>query len=95
MGPLVRFEYPINDSTIQVRQIRGATPSPDGKKLAFTALDRLWVMDLTGCPAGGLHAEAGDDGQRRRAFAGLVARRRVSRLGDVDGSGRRRHARRA
>ena len=53
MGPLVRFEYPINDSTIQVRQIRGAAPSPDGKRLAFTALDRLWLVDLAGCPAAG------------------------------------------
>ena len=28
------------------QQIRDARPSPDGKRLAFTALDRLWVMDL-------------------------------------------------
>ena len=57
MGPLVRFEYPINDSTLLVRQIRGAAPSPDGKRLAFTALDRLWTMDLTGCPATGCVAK--------------------------------------
>ena len=50
LGPLVKFEYEVNDSTLTVRQIRGARPSPDGRRLAFTALDRLWVMDLTGCP---------------------------------------------
>lgn len=49
LGELVRFEYPVNDSVLTVRQIRGARPSPDGKRLAFSALDRLWIMDL---PAG-------------------------------------------
>lgn len=46
MGPLARFEYPVNDSTMIVRQVRGARPSPDGKRIAFTALDKLYVMDL-------------------------------------------------
>jgi Tol biopolymer transport system component/imidazolonepropionase-like amidohydrolase len=46
MGPLSRFEYSINDSTMLVRQIRGARPSPDGRRVAFTALDKLYVMDL-------------------------------------------------
>src|SRR4029453_15223657 len=32
--------------TLPVRQIRGARPSPNGKQLVFTALDRLWIMDL-------------------------------------------------
>ena len=42
-APLAKFEYPINDSTLTVAQIRGAAPSPDGKRLAFTALDKLWI----------------------------------------------------
>ncbi|MGE0556430.1 MAG: amidohydrolase, partial [Gemmatimonadales bacterium] len=46
IGDLVRFEYPVNDSVLTVRQIRGARPSPDGRRLAFTALDHLWLMDL-------------------------------------------------
>jgi Tol biopolymer transport system component len=46
MGPLVRSTYEINDSTLTVNQIRNARPSPDGRRLAFTALDKLWVMDL-------------------------------------------------
>ena len=50
VGPEVRFEYPIEDTpTFTVKQIRDAVPSPDGSRLAFTALDRLYVMDL---PAG-------------------------------------------
>jgi Tol biopolymer transport system component len=46
LGPLVRFDYALNDSTLTVHQIREARPSPNGRRLAFTALDRLWVMDL-------------------------------------------------
>ena len=46
LGDLVRFEYRVNDSVLTVRQIRGARPSPDGKRLVFSALDHLWTMDL-------------------------------------------------
>ena len=46
LGPLVKFDYPVNDSTLTVSQIRGARPSPDGSQLAFTALDRLWIATL-------------------------------------------------
>jgi imidazolonepropionase-like amidohydrolase/Tol biopolymer transport system component len=45
-GPAVHFTYPIADSaTFTVKQIRDAVPSPDGRQLAFVALDRLYVMD--------------------------------------------------
>ena len=46
LGPLVKFDYPVNDSTLTVSQIRGARPSPDGARLVFTALDRLWIGTL-------------------------------------------------
>ncbi len=46
MGPLVKFEYPMDDSVLTVKQIRNARPSPDGKRLVFSALDKLWLMDL-------------------------------------------------
>jgi Tol biopolymer transport system component/imidazolonepropionase-like amidohydrolase len=46
LGPELDFDYPVSDDpTFTVKQIRDATPSPDGQRLAFTALDRLWVMD--------------------------------------------------
>jgi Tol biopolymer transport system component len=48
LGPLALFDYPYNDSTLTVHQIRDPRPSPDGRRIAFTALDRLWVMDLPG-----------------------------------------------
>ncbi|HZI29938.1 MAG TPA: amidohydrolase family protein [Gemmatimonadaceae bacterium] len=47
MGPLSRFQYAIAD-TFLVRQIRDAVPSPDVKRLAFTALDKLYLSDLSG-----------------------------------------------
>jgi len=46
LGPLVKFDYPIEDEKLKVSQIRGARPSPDGRRIAFTTLDRLWIADL-------------------------------------------------
>ncbi|HEX6057604.1 MAG TPA: amidohydrolase family protein [Gemmatimonadaceae bacterium] len=46
LGPVVSFDYPVNDSVLTVSQIRGARPSPDGRRLVFTALDKLWIMDV-------------------------------------------------
>ena len=46
MGPRLAFKYPVSDSAYgQASQIRDAAPSPDGRKLVFTVLDRLYVMD--------------------------------------------------
>ncbi len=46
-GPSVEFKYPITDDKEMVAtQIRDAAISPDGKKIAFTALNRLYTMDL-------------------------------------------------
>lgn len=48
MGPSVAdFKYPIkDDKNMVVTQIRDAVVSPDGKQVAFTALNRLYTMDL-------------------------------------------------
>ena len=49
LGPLVEFDYPIEDTpTFTVRQIRDAVPSPEGARISFTALDRLWVANADG-----------------------------------------------
>jgi len=46
MGPELDFDYPISDAPqYTARQIRNAVPSPSGDRLAFTVLDRLYVMD--------------------------------------------------
>ncbi len=47
LGPLLQFKYPIEDSEeMLATQIRDAVPSPDGKQLAFTALNKLYIQDL-------------------------------------------------
>ena len=47
LGPMVSFKYPIDDAPeALVTQIRDAKPSPDGKQIVFTALNRLYIMDL-------------------------------------------------
>jgi Tol biopolymer transport system component/imidazolonepropionase-like amidohydrolase len=47
IGPEVKFAYPIaDDATFVVKQIQHPSASPDGRRLAFSALDRLYVMDL-------------------------------------------------
>ena len=61
MGPLAKFDYPVNDSVLTVSQIRGARPSPDGSRLVFAALDRLWIADLPSTnPTDSTHAEIAD-----------------------------------
>jgi imidazolonepropionase-like amidohydrolase/Tol biopolymer transport system component len=50
LGPKLAFNYRVADSSeFLVRQIRDAVPSPDGRQLAFVAMDDLYVMDF---PAG-------------------------------------------
>lgn len=52
LGPRLSFKYPISDQKeVAVTQIRDAVPSPDGTRLAFTALNRLYVMELPNGPA--------------------------------------------
>ncbi len=46
MGPLSHFEYRVDTApTFTAHQIRDAVPSPDGKRLAFASMDKLYVMD--------------------------------------------------
>ena len=62
VGPRLKFEYPIEDAaTFTVKQMRDPAVSPDGKRLAFTALDRLYVVDLpTGTPRRVTDQEVGE-----------------------------------
>ena len=49
MGPEVKFAYRVDTSSaFTSHQIRDIAPSPDGTRLAFSALDRVYVMDLPG-----------------------------------------------
>ncbi|MBO3696807.1 amidohydrolase family protein [Roseivirga sp. E12] len=47
LGPELDFDYPISDDLqFTVTQIRDIAPSPDGKQMAFTALNEVYLMDL-------------------------------------------------
>ncbi|MBK6304549.1 MAG: PD40 domain-containing protein [Gemmatimonadetes bacterium] len=78
IGPEVKFQYPIEDTpTIVARQIRDAVPSPDGTRIAFSALGDLYVMELPG-------GAAPHRVERRGGVPSLVvARRCVGRVRDV------------
>jgi len=47
VGPEVKFAWRVDTAaTLTARQIRNPVVSPDGKRVAFTAVDRLYVQDL-------------------------------------------------
>ncbi|HXI19780.1 MAG TPA: amidohydrolase, partial [Gemmatimonadales bacterium] len=48
LGPLVKFAHRVDTGLVALNQIRDPALSPDGRRLAFTALDQLYVMDLPG-----------------------------------------------
>ena len=49
IGPRVHFSYKVDDSpTVKARLIRYPAISPDGKRVAFTAFNRIYVKDLPG-----------------------------------------------
>lgn len=62
VGPEVKFTYPVDTAAmVTARQIRSPAVSPDGKRLAFTAFDRLWLKDLPdGAPRRVTGTEAGE-----------------------------------
>ncbi len=52
VSPAAEFDYPVSDEPrFVVRQIRDAAPSPDGTRVAFTAMDKLWVARADGSDA--------------------------------------------
>ena len=72
VGPEVRFAFHVDTTAaVTARQIRSPVVSPDGKRLAFTAFDRLWLKDLpdgrsrrlTATETGEFHPVWSPDGQ--------------------------------
>ena len=72
IGPEVKFVFRMDSSeAVTARQIRHPVPSPDGRRLAFTAFDRLWIKDMpdgtarrvTNANAGEYHPVWSPDGQ--------------------------------
>ena len=54
-----RVDFPtrVEEGPVRARLIQGAAPSPDGKRLAFSALTRLYVLDLPAGKPAQLNAE--------------------------------------
>jgi Tol biopolymer transport system component/imidazolonepropionase-like amidohydrolase len=46
LGPRVHTDYAIEDGPLTVRQMRWINQSPDGKRITFSAVGKIWVMDL-------------------------------------------------
>lgn len=46
IGPLIAPHFAIDDSVIRVRGVSHPTLSPDGRELAFSAVGKVWLMDL-------------------------------------------------
>lgn len=71
IGPQVRFDYRVDTAAmVTARQIRNPVVSPDGRRVVFTAFDRLWIKDLvsgearrlTGAEVGEYHPTWSPDG---------------------------------
>ncbi len=45
LGPLVHFDNKVETGPVEVRQIRWPSVSPDGKKLLFTAMHKIYTKD--------------------------------------------------
>jgi Tol biopolymer transport system component len=46
VGSRLNFPIRVDDGPVKARLIQGPAPSPDGKKLAFSSLTHLYLMDL-------------------------------------------------
>jgi Tol biopolymer transport system component len=46
LGPPVRREFSLDDRSVSVRLVSDPALSPDAKRVAFSALDRIWIMTL-------------------------------------------------
>ncbi|MDR3511355.1 MAG: amidohydrolase family protein [Caulobacteraceae bacterium] len=47
VGPFLRLALKTDDGPVRARLIQQPAPSPDGRRLAFSALEHLYLMDLT------------------------------------------------
>jgi Tol biopolymer transport system component len=46
LGPATRFDYPLDDDPVTARRVEHPSISPDARRAAYGAFDRIWVQDL-------------------------------------------------
>ena len=46
IGPRVHTDWPIDDGPLTVHQMRWTNQSPDGKEIVFSAVGKIWAMNL-------------------------------------------------
>ncbi len=46
LGPRIHTDYTIDDGPLTVHQMRWTNQSPDGKQLVFSAVGKIWLMDI-------------------------------------------------
>lgn len=46
LGPLTTPQFGLSDTTVRTLSVMGPALSPDGQWAAFSALDRIWIMQL-------------------------------------------------
>lgn len=50
LGPLLNFQSRVEEGPVRSRLIQDPVQAPDGRKIAFSAMAQLYVMDLEGGP---------------------------------------------
>lgn len=62
LGPLTVHQFTLSDTAVRTRSVSQPALSPDGRWVTFSALDRLWIMELPhdGRPAGQLYRLTAD-----------------------------------
>jgi len=79
LGPRLSFPYRVEEGAVKARLIHDASPVADGKRLAFSSLTDIYVLDL---PKG----QPAPRGAGQRQFSQPGHRRAVDRLRHVVGS---------
>ncbi len=96
LGPAVKADRRLADRPVRARRISSPALSPDGQRVAFSALGRIWVMDLpdgkprrlTGAEEGEFQPAWSPDG-RQIVYASWKDMAEAGHVYSVDADGRR------
>lgn len=96
LGPAVKTDRRLADGPVRARRISSPALSPDGQRVAFSALGRIWVMDLpdgkprrlTGVEEGEFQPAWSPDG-RQIVYASWKDMAEAGHVYSVDADGRR------